>query len=66
VEGQLCADDDEMVEVLGRLVHDDGLRGRLSAHNRSVEHTMTWSRSLRAHDHVYAIAVGDRLEAVVQ
>ena len=66
VEGILCADDDDMVAALGVLVHDADLRRHVSEHNRTVPHELTWSRSLRRHDSVYALARHEQVEAVLE
>jgi glycosyltransferase involved in cell wall biosynthesis len=63
VNGLLRPDDAGMTDALVRLVEDDDLRIRISEHNRQVEHGLTWARSLDAHEHIYALARGARLEA---
>lgn len=65
VEGLLCDSDAEMVEALADLVEDDDLRRWIGAHNRTVPADMTWARSLRAHDRVYAQALGHPIETVM-
>jgi glycosyltransferase involved in cell wall biosynthesis len=54
VEGRLCSSDVEMVERLRELVLDDGLRLRMSEHNRTVPSTMTWANAMLAHDATYS------------
>ena len=66
VEGLLCASDAEMAQTLVGLVDDAELRRRISEHNRTVEHQMSWARSLDTHDRVYSLARGRRLEAVLE
>jgi hypothetical protein len=54
VEGRLSSSDVEMVEPLRELVLDDGLRLRMSEHNRTVPSTMTWANAMLAHDATYS------------
>ena len=60
VEGMLCRDDAGMVEALRRLVLDDGLRHRISEHNRTTPSTMTWASALDRVDEVYDVALARR------
>lgn len=62
VNGLLRPYDAGMADAIARLVDDGGLRWRISEHNRSVDHGLTWSRSLDAHERVYALARGERLD----
>jgi hypothetical protein len=64
LDGLLCAGDTEMVAALVSLVNDEALRGRMSERNRTVEHVMSWTRSLDTHERIYSLARGRRLEAV--
>ena len=57
--GLLCADDTEMAAALVRLVDDAALRRRISEHNRTVEHGMSWPHSLDTHERIYSLARGD-------
>ena len=66
LDGLLCASDTEMVAALVSLVNDEALRGRMSEHNRTVEHVMSWTRSLDTHERIYSLARGRRLEAVLE
>lgn len=59
VSGLLCPGDTEMAHALVRLVDDAPLRRQISEHNRSVEHGLSWPRSLDAHDRIYSFARGD-------
>jgi glycosyltransferase involved in cell wall biosynthesis len=65
VDGLLCASDSDMAERLVQIVDDVVLRRRVSEHNRTVEHGMSWTRSLDRHEEIYALARGRRLEAVM-
>lgn len=53
VEGLLAGSDAEMSAALSRLASDDALRGRIAAHNRSVEPRQTWPHVLEAVDAAY-------------
>jgi glycosyltransferase involved in cell wall biosynthesis len=58
VDGLLGADDSEMTQAALRLVDDAALRRQMSEHNRTVEHGMSWARSLDTHARVYSLASG--------
>jgi glycosyltransferase involved in cell wall biosynthesis len=66
VDGLLCASDIDLADGLVALVDDVALRRRMSDHNRTVEHGMSWTRSLDRHEGIYALARGRRLEAVME
>jgi glycosyltransferase involved in cell wall biosynthesis len=66
VDGMLCASDIDLADVLAELVDDVALRRRISEHNRTVEHGLSWTRSLDAHDEIYALARGSEVEAVME
>jgi glycosyltransferase involved in cell wall biosynthesis len=66
VDGLLCASDTDMAHRLVELVDDAALRRRISEHNRTVDHGMSWTRSLDTHEAVYALARGRRLERVTE
>ena len=66
VEGRLCASDSDIVDGLVELVDDVALRRRMSEHNRTVEHGMSWTRSLERHEQIYALARGRQLEPVIE
>ena len=66
VDGLLCAGDTDMADRLVELVDDVALRRRISEHNRTVEHGMSWTRSLDRHEEIYALARGRRLEAAME
>jgi len=65
-DGLLCANDTEMAAALVRLVDDVALRRRMSEHNRTVEHGMSWTHSLDTHERIYSLSRGVRLEAVLE
>jgi glycosyltransferase involved in cell wall biosynthesis len=67
-EGLLAHDDREMVQHLVRVLRDDELRARLTAHNRAVAPSLGWSDALDRHAHLYArafVAVGPRRAVAV-
>ena len=66
LDGLLCASDTEMAAALVSLVDDVALRRRMSEHNRTVEHGMSWTRSLDTHEGIYSLARGVRLEQVIE
>ncbi len=66
LDGLLCASDTEMAAALVSLVDDLALRQRMSEHNRTVEHGMSWTRSLDTHEGIYSRTRGVRLEAVLE
>ncbi len=66
VHGLLCATDADMTAALVRLVEDQALRRRMSEHNRTVAHGMSWSRSLETHERIYSLARGRRYEVVLE
>ncbi len=66
VDGLLCASDAHLVGGLVELVEDAALRRRMSEHNRTVEHGLTWARSLDRHEEIYSVARGSRREAVLE
>ena len=66
LDGLLCASDTEMAAALVSLVDDAALRRRMSEHNRTVEHGMSWTRSLDTHEGIYSRTRGVRLEAVLE
>ena len=66
LDGLLCANDTEMAAALVRLVDDVALRRRMSEHNRTVEHGMSWTHSLDTHERIYSLTRGVRLEAVLE
>ncbi len=66
VDGLLCASDTDMANAIVRLVDDEVLRSRICEHNRTVEHDMTWTRSLEVHDRIYSLARGRRRVAVLE
>ena len=53
VDGLLVADDDELVAALAELAADDGLRGRIAAHNRAVAPALDWTDVLQRTDALY-------------
>jgi len=63
--GLLCANDTEMTAALVSLIDDVALRRRMSEHNRTVEHGMSWAHSLDTHERIYSLTRGVRLEAVL-
>jgi glycosyltransferase involved in cell wall biosynthesis len=65
-DGLLCASDTEMATALVRLVDDVALRRRMSEHNRTVEHGMSWTKSLDTHEGIYSRTRGARFEAVLE
>lgn len=58
VDGLLARDDAEMAEHLVRLLADEGLRARVTAHNRACTPTFGWSEALAAQERVYDGARG--------
>ena len=56
VEGLLAADDTAMVAAIARIVADDELRTRMTAHNRSTEPAESWPQVLAAVEAAYARA----------
>jgi glycosyltransferase involved in cell wall biosynthesis len=64
--GLLCANDTEMTAALVSLVDDVTLRRRMSEHNRTVEHGMSWTHSLDTHERIYSLTRGVRLEAALE
>ncbi len=66
LNGLLCASDIEMAAALVRLVDDAALRRRMSEHNRTVDHGMSWTNSLDIHEGIYSRTRGVRHEAVLQ
>ncbi len=66
LDGLLCASDTEMAAALVSLVDDVALRRRMSEHNRTVEHGMSWTNSLDTHEGIYSRTRGVRFEAVLE
>ncbi|MEO7626724.1 MAG: glycosyltransferase, partial [Nocardioides sp.] len=56
VEGMLVNGDIEMAVALADLVLDPHLRGRITAHNRSVAPSFTWADSLERTAALYQLA----------
>jgi glycosyltransferase involved in cell wall biosynthesis len=56
--GLLAASDREFLDASVRIVNDDSLRNRMGQHNRSIRPDLTWDKSIRAHEAVYARARG--------
>jgi glycogen synthase len=61
LNGYLAADDEAMAGCLARLVADDGLRGSMTAYNRSTPPEQSWGRILDVAEAEYgrAIAVAE-------
>jgi glycosyltransferase involved in cell wall biosynthesis len=55
--GLLAQSDREFLDAAVRIVKDDALRERIAQHNRTVRADLTWDRSIRAHEAVYAQAI---------
>ena len=55
--GLLAASDREFLDASVRIVNDDSLRSRMGQHNRSIRPELTWDKSIRAHEAVYARAI---------
>jgi glycogen(starch) synthase len=66
IDGLLGASDTDLAEGLVQLVEDVGLRRRISEHNRTVAHGLTWAHSLDTHEKIYALARGSWREAVAE
>jgi phosphatidylinositol alpha 1,6-mannosyltransferase len=56
VEGLLAHDDRSMMDELTRIAIDDGLRTRITEHNRSTEPAQSWPNVLEVVDDCYARA----------
>jgi glycosyltransferase involved in cell wall biosynthesis len=66
VDGLLCASDAELSDQLVGLADDAVARRQMSEHNRTVEHGMSWARSLEIHERIYSLACESRLQAALK
>jgi glycosyltransferase involved in cell wall biosynthesis len=66
VDGLLCASDAEVSDQLVGLADDADARRQMSEHNRTVEHGMSWARSLEIHERIYSLACESRLQAALE
>lgn len=57
LNGALATDDDAMADCLARLVTDDGLRGSMTAYNRSTPPEQSWGRILDGAEGEYRRAI---------
>jgi glycosyltransferase involved in cell wall biosynthesis len=55
--GLLASSDREFLDASVRIVNDDSLRNQIAQRNRAVRPDLTWDKSLRAHEAVYAQAL---------
>jgi glycogen synthase len=58
LNGYLATDDEAMAGCLARLVTDDGLRGSMTAYNRSTPPEQSWGRILDVAEAEYRRAIG--------
>jgi glycosyltransferase involved in cell wall biosynthesis len=58
LNGYLATDDEAMAGCLARLVTDDGLRGSMTAYNRSTPPEQSWGRILDGAEAEYHRAIG--------
>ena len=56
-EGLLASSDDDMVSQLTRVVIDDGLRSRMSEHNRMVPSSVDWKDVVERNVAAYRLAI---------
>lgn len=56
IDGVLCRDDIEMASALTVLLRDEGVRTRMTAHNRAVRPVHDWGHAVANYDAAYARA----------
>ena len=66
LNGYLAADDEAMAVALARLVTDDGLRGSMTAYNRSIPPEQSWGRILDGAEAEYRRAIALAVQVAVR